>query len=63
MESIFEMSEAAIKTNLEYYKELRCKYTEQALQALGEEKRWECALKMKQTPEAALTNMLITNQE
>ena len=47
MESLLEMSEAAMESNIIYYKSMREKFALMAIEALAEETKWKELLAQK----------------
>ena len=53
-----DLSVQALKANVETCRARRDRYAVLALEALGEEQKWAHALRMKENPESALTELL-----
>ena len=61
MESMLQMSEAAIRANISYLEAVRNKAAQEALNALAEELKWTKILEMKKNPEITLKDLLTTD--
>lgn len=58
MESLLQMSDAAIKSNIGYFQAIRNKHATEAINALNEQRKWEAVMEMKKNPEDALKTLL-----
>lgn len=61
MESILEISEAAVEANIEYFRTLRDKIALQAIEAHQEEMKWVTIRKMRRNPHGAMIDIMSHN--
>lgn len=58
MESILQMSESTIESNIQYFRALRDNMALQAIEAHQEEMKWLTVRKMKRNPHGALKDLV-----